>query len=96
MKIRTVVLTAVAASVFTISGGLSLSTVAVAEPFNSRGQDFVATAQSDVDTVGSTVTITDSGFNDRGQNFIVEAPAGSPAQKPIISLSDKTVHGWNS
>lgn len=86
----------IAAAVFAVSMGLSLNAVAVAEPFNSRGQDYVATVQSDGDTMRSPVTVTDSGFNDRGQDYIADAPAGSPSQEPMISLRDKAVHGWNS
>jgi hypothetical protein len=86
----------IAAAVFAVSLGLSLSTAAVAEPFNSRGQDYVATVQSDDDTVRTTVTVTDSGFNNWGRDSLADAPAGSPAQEPMISLCNVAAHGWNS
>jgi hypothetical protein len=85
----------IAAAVLALSAAVSLNTVAVAEPFNERGQDFVASVQSEADTSGSTGTVTASGFNDRGVDYIADAPAGKPARQPMISLRDAVAHGWN-
>jgi hypothetical protein len=86
----------VAAAVFAVSFGLTLSSVALAAPFNNRGPDAVTTVQSESTAGRPSVADTHRGFNDRGADFIVDAPAGSPAQEPMISQTDKQAHRWNS
>lgn len=83
-------------AVLVLSAAMSLNTVAVAEPFNERGQDYVVVVKSKDDAVRSKVSTANQGFNDRGENYITDAPVGNAGQEPVISLRDSTVHGWNS
>jgi hypothetical protein len=85
-----------AAALFALSAGLSLNSLALAEPFNDRGRDFTATVQADSGSVRRNVTAISPAFNDRGVDYLADAPAGSPAQEPMISLRDAPAHGWNS
>jgi hypothetical protein len=84
-----------ATALFAVYIGAGLSTAAVAEPFNDRGQDVIANVQSEATNVGSTVADTSKGFNNRGVDYIADAPDGKPSQDPMISLRDKKEHGWN-
>jgi len=85
----------VASALFAVSIGVGLSTAAVAEPFNDRGQDVIANVQSEATNVRSIVADTDEGFNNRGVDYIADAPDGKPSQDPMISLQDKDEHRWN-
>jgi len=86
MKIRTVLLAA-AASVFAVSN-------ANAEP--SGGTRYIYSAPAGSYQAQQPVVATVERFNDRGQDYITDAPAGSSAQEPIISLRNSASHGWNS
>ena len=87
MNIRTVFLAAVAASVFAISS-------ANAEPFG--GTRYIYSAPTGSDQARQPFVTTVEHFNERGQDYIADAPTGSAAQKPVISLRNAASQGWNS
>jgi hypothetical protein len=77
---------------FILIAGLSLSSAALAEPFNDRGEDFRASVRSSASTAQQTVAATPNGFNNRGVDYIATAPTGSSEPLPEVMLTE---HGFN-
>jgi hypothetical protein len=67
-----------------IASSIALSTAAVAEPFNDRGPDFIASVKSNPHSVPQSGTVVYGGFNDRGEDYISSISSASvrSASKP--------------
>ncbi|MCP5420096.1 MAG: hypothetical protein H6970_13895 [Gammaproteobacteria bacterium] len=85
----------IAAALFAVSAGLSLNGAAFADSFNDRGIDYTDAAQAHSDPVHSPLIAAMPEFNNRGVDYIADAPAGSAAEEPMISLQDARAHSWN-
>lgn len=57
---------------------------AMAEPFNERGQHFIANVKISLSSKRQPMVVEFGNFNERGENFIATAPAGSYRQYPPV------------
>ena len=90
----------ITALLFALATGLTLSTAALAEPFNDRSPDYPTSVQPRTDVPYQPAVAASSHFNDRGEDHIITAPVGSntTATKGMISQTGFNNHsqGWNS
>jgi hypothetical protein len=88
------------ALLFALAAGLTLSTAALAEPFNDRSPDYTTRVQPRTDVSYQPAAAASSHFNDRGEDYIVTAPVGSnkTTTEGMISQTGFNNHsqGWNS
>ena len=72
-----------ATPVFALLSALAI-TVASAETFNDRGDDFITRVQPGSQAQYPAVAVTSSHFTDQGEDFIASVQPGSQAQYPAV------------
>ncbi len=85
MKYRNLMMLAVAAT-------LAASAVVQAQPFNERGEDFIAAAPLGSPLPRSAVVAELNGYNERGEDFIAAAPLGSSLPRSAVVAE---LNGYN-
>lgn len=79
-----------AALLIGFSSGLFLSTLAMAQPFNDRGDLLINIAPTGPQEMSGPVTPTPNRFKERNGFFLAEAPSGSEQTLPPVRATPQS------